>query len=52
MITDPHDLTGVPPGTYDLHIGLYGPDVVRLPLTHAGTPVLDDGFVLTTITVE
>ena len=52
VITDPHDLPDLPPGEYDIRIGMYGPDVVRLPLTHAGAPVLDDVFVLTSITVE
>jgi len=52
VVTDPHDLSGLPPGDYDLRVGMYGPDLVRLPLTHGGAPVQDDVFVLATITVE
>ena len=52
IITDPHDLPGIPRGDYEIRIGLYGPDIVRLPLEHGGQPVLDDVFVLTRITVQ
>jgi hypothetical protein len=52
IIVDPHGLPGLPPGDYDIRLGVYGPDVVRLPLTHDGTPVLDDVFVLAELTAE
>ena len=52
IVTDPHPLAGLPPGTYDVRVGVYGPDATRLPLTQHGVRAQDDVLVLTTLTVE
>ncbi|MFN3762269.1 MAG: hypothetical protein ACK4WK_03590 [Anaerolineae bacterium] len=33
VITDPHPLPGLPPGRYQIRVGLYAPDGERLPVT-------------------
>ncbi len=52
IVTDPHPLPALPAGIYDVRIGFYRPDLTRLSLTAGGTPVPDDVFVLTTLTVD
>jgi hypothetical protein len=52
IVIDPHPLPELPPGRYDVRIGLYGPDLVRLPLSAIGERLHDDVMVLTTLVVD
>jgi len=52
IVTDPHPLPALSPGAYDIRVGVYGPDAVRLPLARGGERVLDDVAVLAGLAVE
>jgi len=52
IVTDPHPLQALPAGEYDIRVGVYGPDTVRLPIVQDGVRVPDDVVVLTELSVE
>lgn len=52
IIADPHPLPALPPGLYQIRVGLYGPDGTRLPVIQDGVALPDDALPLVALRVR
>ena len=52
VVLDTHPLPGLPPGSYRVRVGLYGPDGTRLPCTSAGPCAPDNAVDVATLRIR